>query len=133
MGVFVDTEIADKFLELRHGWDHERHIVPRNPPAGFVVVAVHAFRNVSGRISLRTAAIDGGANVEHDQIGVGEVFVEPLRGHERVGMRARNRNGHRRAEQHRGTEPANCVEGVNSDRSFHDTTSGLGLAPVGRP
>ena len=109
MRVFVDAEIADKFLQLRNGWDHERHIVARNPPSGFVVVAVHAFRDVSGRISLRTAAIDGGANVEHDQIGVGEVFVEPFRRYERIGMRPRNRNGHGRAEQHRCTEPANGV------------------------
>jgi hypothetical protein len=45
-------------------------------------------------------------------------------------MRPGYRNGHRRTEQHRCAEPANGIEGVNSDQSFHDTTSRLELPPV---
>jgi hypothetical protein len=61
------------------------------------------------------AAFDGGADVEHDQFGIGEVLVEPLRRNERVGMGPRNRNGHGRTEQHGGTEPTDSSEEVKSN------------------
>jgi hypothetical protein len=44
-------------------------------------------------------------------------------------MRPCDRNSHGRAEQHRGTEPANGREGIESNWNFHDLArAGLGAA-----
>ena len=50
---------------------------------------------------------------------------------ERIGMRPCYRNSQRRTKQHRCAEPANRIEGVKLDWSFHDTTSRLDWSPRG--
>jgi hypothetical protein len=77
--------------------------------------------DVRGRVSLRTTTVDGGTDIEDDQVLVGPMGVEPLRADERIGMGSRDRRGHCGAEQDRSAETAQARTEAN--KCFHDTGS----------
>ena len=66
--VLVDAEVADQLFKLGRRRHHERHVVAGYPPAVFVVVAVYGARNMGGLVGLGAAAVDGRADIEHDQV-----------------------------------------------------------------
>jgi hypothetical protein len=120
MRVLVDAELADQLLQFRERRQHERHAAARHAPAGLVVVAVDRARDVTLLERLDAAAVDGGAHVEHEQVGIVEVLLQPRGGYER-----RRAFGPRRNGEHEQRHDGDWAEQAGKDRA-QGHRSGLG-------
>ena len=106
VAVLVDAQIADQLFQLGRGRHHERHVVAVDPPAGLVVVAVRGARDMRLRERLRLAAVDGRADVEHHQVCIAQMAVEPGGAHQRLRIGGGGGRGEDKNEREAGGEPA---------------------------